>query len=551
MMLRKLTGQTSILARAAGRTSRLALTVEQRAHHSLRYPPVVTRTANAQSSAGCRAYATQTSSPGNGDGKNGPESDDVPPPDFDYTSALERIAESDFIQKVVPPTDRTRLEKVHSLLLLIVSYLNRGATVSEDAALSMMVTFSTVAVPPDSEIARARKATVKLIDAIVRTLLAVPEGSQTRTEQSEIFGFAGAMLPLHAMYVQGKEPGADLTLQEWTDFWNRMQPLLLDLMFALEKKGYHDPSSPLLPQKPGLPAHYLRPSSIRLFLNIQQRAPIPNLFRSRPCVLRARLGSEASEACTAARLNFLPITAQGSTPLRFQSLALKNLAQLSRFAALLQSDPGVAPQVRYLYISGFDTGLNAQRTPMRLWIQAVIDIIIDSVAPHIRVLHIFGNTYHLGNILHSHRTFTNLQELTISWVATAPFDLQPATTFPALRDMHLRSIDTFLDTPSTRVVRVMKLLPTLAPRLTHLRMPFGNVVVWHLSKGRKLPDHMAALKEVTICVPDMLTPAMHSRFMLLKGLSAEDARLRFKAERFEANDDLAAEAQWLQRVSCI
>ena len=188
---------------------------------------------------------------------------------------------------------------------------------------------------------------------------------------------------------------------------------------------------------------------------------------------------------------------------------------------------------------------------MRLWIQAVIDIIIDSVAPHIRVLHIFGNTYHLGNILHSHRTFTNLQELTISWVATAPFDLQPATTFPALRDMHLRSIDTFLDTPSMRVVRVIKLLPTLAPRLSHLRMPFGNVVVWHLSKGRKLPDHMAALKEVTICVPDMLTPAMHSRFMLLKGLSAEDARLRFKAERFEANDDLAAEAQWLQRVSCI
>ncbi|KAL1705776.1 hypothetical protein EV121DRAFT_279355 [Schizophyllum commune] len=547
-MLRNLTGQTSSLARAAGRTSRCS-----RAHHNLRYTPVVTRTANAQLSAGCRAYATQTSSPGNGDGKNEPESDDVPPPDFHYTSALERIAESDFIQKVVPPTDRTRLEKVHSLLLLIVSYLNRGATVSEDAALSMMVTFSTVAVPPDSEIARARKATVKLIDAIVRTLLAVPEGSQTRTEQSEIFGFAGAMLPLHAMYVQGKEPGADLTLQEWTDFWNRMQPLLLDLMFALEKKGYHDPSSPLLPQKPGLPAHYLRPSSIRLFLSIQQRAPIPNLFGSRTCVLRARLGSEAREA-----IDFFAIIPPYDPEAMYLSprtslnlsLALKNLAQLSRFAALVQSDPGVAPQVRYLYISGFDKGLNAQRTPMRLWIQAVIDIIIDSVAPHIRVLHIFGNTYHLGNILHSHRTLTNLQELTISWVATAPFDLQPATTFPALRELHLRSIDTFLDTPSMRVVRVIKLLPTLAPRLTHLRMPFGNVVVWHLSKGRKLPDHMSALKEVTICVPDMLTPAMHSRFMLLKGLSAEDARLRFKAERHEANDDLAAEAQWLQRVSC-
>ncbi|KAL1672335.1 hypothetical protein EV122DRAFT_294948 [Schizophyllum commune] len=539
MTHRRLTGQTSTLARAAGRTSRLALTVKQRAHHNLRYTPVVTRTADAQLSAGCRAYATQTSTSGNGDGKNEPESDDVPPPDFDYTSALERIAESDFIQKVVPPTDRTRLEKVHSLLLLIVSYLNRGATVSEDAALSMMVTFSTVAVPPDSEIARARKATVKLIDAIVRSLLAVPEGSQTRTEQSEIFGFAGAMLPLHAMYVQGKEPGADLTLQEWTDFWNRMQPLLLDLMFALEKKGYHDPSSPLLPQKPGLPAHYLHPSSVRLFLNIQQRAPI-----SRTCVLRARLGSEARE-------KYSPMRAQMTArPLRFQSLALKNLAQLSRFAALLQSDPGVAPQVKYLYFSGFDTGLNAQRTPMRLWIQAVIDIIIDSVAPHIHVLHIFRNTYHLGNILHSHRIFNKLQELTISWVATAPFDLQPAIAFPSLRDLHLRSIDTFLDTPSTRVVRVIKLLPTLAPRLTHLRMPFGNVVVWHLSKERKLPEHMAALKEVTICVPDMLTPAMHSRFMLLKGLSAEDARLRFKAERFEADDDLAAEAQWLQRVSC-
>ncbi|KAI5830403.1 hypothetical protein K523DRAFT_351681 [Schizophyllum commune Tattone D] len=256
-------------------------------------------------------------------------------------------------------------------------------------------------------------------------------------------------------------------------------------------------------------------------------------------------GSTARALCAQNRL-----FSHAARPLRFQSLALKNLTQLSRFVAVLQSDPGVAPQVKYLYISGFDTGLNAQRTPMRLWIQAVIDIIIDSVAPHIHVLHIFGNTYHLGNILHSHRTFNKLQELTISWVATAPFDLQPATAFPALRDLHLRSIDTFLDTPSTRVVRVIKLLPTLAPRLTHLRMPFGNVVVWHLSKERKLPEHMAALKEVTICVPDMLTPAMHSRFMLLKGLSAEDTRLHFKAERFEANDDLAAEAQWLQRVSC-
>ncbi|KAL1748341.1 hypothetical protein HDZ31DRAFT_71597 [Schizophyllum fasciatum] len=187
---------------------------------------------------------------------------------------------------------------------------------------------------------------------------------------------------------------------------------------------------------------------------------------------------------------------------------------------------------------------------MRLWIQAVIDSIVDVVAPYVRVLHIFGRAYHLGNILHSHRTFASLEELTISWVATAPFDLQAATTFPSLRRLHLRSIDTFLDTPSMRVVSVIKLLPTLAPRLTHLRMPFGNVVVWYLSRERTLPEHMSTLQEITICVPDILSPAMHSRHLLLKGLSAEDARLRLKDERSEPETDNAAEAQWLQRVSC-
>lgn len=247
-MLRNVIGQTSkrlLTPVQAVRPGAIpALSFINARYQWFRFVPTDCRTLTSPSVARCRTYATQTSSSGDGESNNGAR-DDVPPPDFDYTAALESIAESDFIQKAVPSTDRGRLEKVHSLLLLIISYLNRGATMSEDAALSMMVTFSTVAVPPGSEIARARKATILLISAIVQNLLAVPEGSQVRTEQAEIFGFAGAMLPLHAMYVQGKEPGADLSVEEWTDFWNRMQPLLLDLMFALEKHGFYDPSSPV------------------------------------------------------------------------------------------------------------------------------------------------------------------------------------------------------------------------------------------------------------------------------------------------------------------
>ena len=96
--------------------------------------------------------------------------------------------------------------------------------------------FGSAIVPPDSEIARARKAVLAITRAVVNDISAVPLNSPLRTDNVEIFSIFGALQTLHDAYVvNGTEEGV---LDNWGEFWSRAEPVVLSLGTKLDEDGF-------------------------------------------------------------------------------------------------------------------------------------------------------------------------------------------------------------------------------------------------------------------------------------------------------------------------
>jgi hypothetical protein len=87
---------------------------------------------------------------------------------------------------------------------------------------------------PESDIGRARKAIVDITKAIVRQISSVPVNSPLRQEKREIFDTFGALQALHDNYLMEGVPD----FKQWSQFWTRSLPVLLELGNQLDQRGY-------------------------------------------------------------------------------------------------------------------------------------------------------------------------------------------------------------------------------------------------------------------------------------------------------------------------
>jgi hypothetical protein len=98
--------------------------------------------------------------------------------------------------------------------------------------------FGSLPAPPTSEIGRAREAIVTITKAIVHHISSIPQSSELRTKQQEIFDIFGALQVTHDSYLLNGDGNITADLQTWTAFWARAQPVLLELGMKLDEKGF-------------------------------------------------------------------------------------------------------------------------------------------------------------------------------------------------------------------------------------------------------------------------------------------------------------------------
>ncbi|KAF7331453.1 hypothetical protein MKEN_00024000 [Mycena kentingensis (nom. inval.)] len=154
------------------------------------------------------------------------------PKDLSDEEALARIDQVPSMGDVfrqVPKKDLSRITSAYLLICEVMLYLARPGE-NAPAYLSM---FTNAAVPPDSEIGRARKALFDITKLATELLSAVPDSAALKNEYAPVFGLSGA---LDACFLAYEGPGkhGDEDLQEWTKFWSRAQPIVLEMAVMLD-----------------------------------------------------------------------------------------------------------------------------------------------------------------------------------------------------------------------------------------------------------------------------------------------------------------------------
>ncbi|KAF8173881.1 hypothetical protein K438DRAFT_1850200 [Mycena galopus ATCC 62051] len=155
------------------------------------------------------------------------QEEQVPNPQTDDERALGLLEGiSQRILSFMPGDDCLRLS--YSLIYEMTHYLARHG---DDSAAYLSVFMNSEA-PPGSDIDRARKAVFQITQYVVVVLSSVSSGSQLRVAHSEIFAIVGALEPAFMVY------DGEGDTQEWTKFWSRVQPIILELAMQLDQAGF-------------------------------------------------------------------------------------------------------------------------------------------------------------------------------------------------------------------------------------------------------------------------------------------------------------------------
>ncbi|KAF7291825.1 hypothetical protein HMN09_01242700 [Mycena chlorophos] len=155
-----------------------------------------------------------------------------PPPksgELSEDEALARIERIEGLAQVfheLPNTSSERLATSYLLICEILAYLSRHG---EEAPAYLSI-FTNTAVPPDSDVARARKAIFTTAQLLTGLLSAVPDTAPLRKQHAKAFALHGALEPLLAGY-----DGPTEDLQAWMTFWGRGQPIIVELAGVLDE----------------------------------------------------------------------------------------------------------------------------------------------------------------------------------------------------------------------------------------------------------------------------------------------------------------------------
>ncbi|KAJ7683555.1 hypothetical protein B0H17DRAFT_1181586 [Mycena rosella] len=116
----------------------------------------------------------------------------------------------------------------HTIISEVTSYLARHGDGSE-AYLSIFMNSNA---PRGSDLLRARRCVFNLTETAVAFISLVPRSSPLRAEHTAIFDLNGALEPLYMLYNE------DIDTRQWREFWNRAQPVILELWAELHKAGF-------------------------------------------------------------------------------------------------------------------------------------------------------------------------------------------------------------------------------------------------------------------------------------------------------------------------
>ncbi|KAF7300980.1 hypothetical protein MIND_00661100 [Mycena indigotica] len=140
---------------------------------------------------------------------------------------IERIESLGDVFHTVPHDSPERLAAAYLLLCEVLAYLSRHG---EEAPAYISI-FTNTAVPADSDVARARKAIFTTTKLTAQILGAVGASSKIREANASAFALHGA---LDALFVSYRGPSDDGELPQWVDFWNRAQPIVVELARVLD-----------------------------------------------------------------------------------------------------------------------------------------------------------------------------------------------------------------------------------------------------------------------------------------------------------------------------
>ncbi|KAJ7983145.1 hypothetical protein DFH06DRAFT_716181 [Mycena polygramma] len=129
---------------------------------------------------------------------------------------------------ITPGDEAACLRVSYSVIYEITRYLARHGDESE-AYLSV---FMNSEAPSNSNIDVARKSVFQLTEYIRGLFSSVSSSSSLRQEHRGIFDLIGALEPLLMVY------DGEGDTREWTAFWSRTQPILLELGVQLDKAGF-------------------------------------------------------------------------------------------------------------------------------------------------------------------------------------------------------------------------------------------------------------------------------------------------------------------------
>ncbi|KAJ7196981.1 hypothetical protein GGX14DRAFT_671460 [Mycena pura] len=118
----------------------------------------------------------------------------------------------------------------YAIIYEIITYVARHG---DDSAAYLSVFMNSEA-PADSTIGRARKSVFCLARLVVSVLSSVPASSPLWIRNQQIFALLGA-LEHGLMVYDGPDTG---DTQQWTQFWDRTQPILLELGSQLDQAGF-------------------------------------------------------------------------------------------------------------------------------------------------------------------------------------------------------------------------------------------------------------------------------------------------------------------------
>ncbi|KAF5322693.1 hypothetical protein D9619_001438 [Psilocybe cf. subviscida] len=164
-----------------------------------------------------------------------PSQNNIAPPSEEIMAAvgmLEQTAAQPFLQDI--PTDpEDRLRRAVTLILQIVLYLGIPRGTSEQG-MQFLMAFGSAPVGPKSEIARARRASVPILRAVIRDINSIPEDHPLREQAKDMFESLKVVTMLSEVHLLESE---DAVLG-FTHFWPVSQEHILQILDDLSAAGY-------------------------------------------------------------------------------------------------------------------------------------------------------------------------------------------------------------------------------------------------------------------------------------------------------------------------